>query len=206
MLSRLLYIFVCLLFTQSLHSQMIESNSRPYRFNIEQMLTLESSSIPIGFDIEPFRTKIVDQLEIEIALWYDQIGYKFADDANFEEKLRAEVEVIQPGIIHAVGIEAMSKSTPQLYFIPEELKFEIYFNGFEPFEIEVPMAQVEDFKENFSRIKFVDQQITYNELDHFVITEINVYDPVSDAIYAYQRYDSDVLQAPVFPVSLPTID
>jgi len=185
---------------------MIESSSRPYRYNIQKMLSIEGNSLSKSFDIEPFRTKIIDQLEMEIALWYEEIGHQYTNEPDFEERLMAELEAIQPRIIQEIGIQAMSKSIPQLFFIPEELKFEIHFSGFAPFEIEVPMAQVEAFKENFHRIKYADQQITYSQMDQFVITEINIYDPVAEAIYAYQHYNADMLKLAVFSISLPETD
>ncbi len=180
---------------------MIEAESRPYRFQIDKMINFESSSDQYAFKILPFKTRIVEKLEFEIESWYEEIGSQYRDEDNFEEKVREQIEILKPLVINSVGVEMMSKSTPELYFIAEELKFEIHFSGFEPFEVEVPISQIETFKEHFNRIKYDGQQITFNELEKFVVEEISIYDPVSDAIYAYQKPESQV-RTPDFEVSL----
>lgn len=168
------------------YAQQFEANSRPYRFYIDKILNFEGQSAPKAFTIKDNRKRIVAKLEEHIAKWYEVEGKKLNAKA-FERGILEELERIQPFVIQEIGIEMLDRCQPSYYFIPEELKFEIYFNGFESIEISVPIAEVEDFKQNFNRLTYSDHEITYNEFDRFVINNLHLTDPQNEVTYSYQN-------------------
>ena len=70
---------------------MIESTSRPYRFDIDKFLVLEAQSEAQAFHIMPFREMIVEQLEVQLMMWYNEIGHTYENEENFEEIVKKEI-------------------------------------------------------------------------------------------------------------------
>jgi hypothetical protein len=203
---RNLFIGVFLLTLRPCLAQMIEANSRPYRFNIDKVLAIESTSEKKAFEIQPYRTQIRNAMEKEIWSWLDQRNNKLSDTAALEKEFLHQLEVIQPEIINRVGISGMASTTPSIFFIPEKLAFEMHFQGFEPFLVEVPINEIEGFKKNYLKFTFKDQKITFNEADQFVVLELIVYDPTKRISYPYKSSLSDSITSPSFTISMPQLD
>ena len=182
---------------------MIEAESRPYRYDIDKMLSIEGKSNVKSSYLESYRIQIENRMKEEITVWNREKGEKYKLESDYDNKLVAELEKIQPNIIQEVGSQALNKSKANYLFIPEELMFEISFYQFHPFKIEVPIDEIEDFKSNFSKVEFRKEVLLFSESDQFVFNEVEVYNPVSGASYLYKSSDSENMPPPTFTISLP---
>ena len=183
--------------------QMIESTSRPYRFDIDKILEYEGVSSSKDFEIIPARVKIRSMIEVELSIWYKNEGFKYADQATYNERIIRKIEEFQPNIIHQVGVEEFNNCIPEYYFLQNTLQFEIHLNGFRPFNIAIPLAEVESFKLNFSKLEYSEQIIAFNEQDEFVITYLKIYNPDNGKKYVFYNTEDQTIKAPSFAISVP---
>lgn len=185
-------------------SQVIEAESRPYQFEIDKILKIEGNTPPAHFDIQPYRKKIRSELVKQMIIWHNESGKNIRDEISYEEELIRQLEVVQPSVIKRVGIIAMDRTKAELFLIEEDLRIEIRLEGFEAFRIDVPVNEIEDFKQHFTKLRFEEREITFNQEDNFVITSLKIEDPVSHRSYYYQS--DSLVPSPSFTISLLDFD
>jgi len=182
---------------------MIESTSRPYRFDIDKTLEYEGVSRIQAFEIVPARVKIRSEIELKLSEWYKNEGFKHADDDTYDERLTRKIEEFQPEIIREVGIESFENCIPECFFLQTTLQFEVRLKGFRPFNIAIPLTEVESFRLNFKKLEYSDHKIVFNEMDEFVITYLKIYNPGNGKKYIFYNSEDQTVRAPSFAISVP---
>ena len=185
---------------------MIESTSRPYRFDIDKTLEYEGVSSPKAFEILPVRVKIRSLIELQLSEWYKNEGYKYVDDATYDERIIRKIEEFQPMVIHEVGLTSFDNCIPECFFLQGTLQFEVRLNGFRPFNIAIPLAEVESFRLHFNKLEFSEQKIAFNEIDEFVITYLKIYNPNNGKKYVFYNSEDQTIKAPSFAISIPEME
>ena len=192
-----------MLLVDTVFCQMIESTSRPYRFDIDKMLEYEGVSPRIAMEILPARVKIRSRIEMELSEWYRNEGYKYANEATYDERIIRKIEELQPIIIHEIGLELFDNCIPECFFLQGTLQFEIHLNGFRPFNIAIPLAEVESFRLHFDKLQYSEQKIAFNEMDEFVITYLKIFNPDNGKKYVFYNTEDQTVKAPSFAISVP---
>ena len=199
-----------LLFCSFIHlnvfGQLIEAESRSYRFKIDMMMELESKSITKAFHILPYKVQISNILESELAGWYNENEISTSEKVIVDELVVGKVDEFLPKAIQEVGTQAMGKSVKRCFFIEKSLQFEIQILEFKSFKIGIPLAEVESFKNNFNSIEYSNQQIALNDNHEFVVTYLHIYNPTNRKKYIFYNTEDKSVQAPSFSISLPKTD
>ena len=199
-------IIICLALNISVFGQLLEAESRPYRFSIDMMLEIEAKTESQSFDILPYKVQISLILEEQLAKWFGNNPHGDIDVDNLDELVAFIVKKSSPEAIQIIGLKAFENTRTHSFFIEESLQFEIQLNEFKPFKISIPLAEVESFQNNFEKIQFSNQKFTMNENDQFVITYIHIYNPENEKKYIFYNTEDGTVQAPSFSVSLPKVD
>ncbi|MEQ9064748.1 MAG: hypothetical protein RIE58_11275 [Vicingaceae bacterium] len=185
---------------------MIESESRPYRIEIEKMMAYEDVSAPMPVEIMPSKVKIRNNLEKRLKIWFDQQGYALGSDLEFEHAVEHKIVELQPLVVQEVGLDLLNNSIPEWYFEQGRLRFRINFSGFRPFFIETPLSETEAFKANFDKISYSDVLVIFNDDDEFVINHIEVYEPSGGRTYTYERAPEEIIKQASFSISFSRAD
>jgi len=205
MLNKLWLLFLVFSFG-TLYSQMIESTSRTYHFDIDKTMEYEGISVSQAFEVVPARLKIRQLIEEELSTWYEKEGYKYEDESTYQERIIRKIEDIQPMIIHEVGVSSFDNCQPECFFKQGTLQFEIQLNGFRPFNIAIPLAEVESFRIHFSKLEYSAQKIAFNEIDQFVITYVKIFNPDNGKRYVFYNAEDETVKSPSFAISVPQMD
>ena len=201
------YIIVLFLaFGVQAKAQMIEAESRPYRFDIDKSLEYEDVSPPMAFNIIPTKVLIRDRIETEVSKWYGKEGYKYGDTEEFEILIKEKITEIQPAVFQEVGMNLFEHTRPEWFFLQGSLEFEIRMNGFKAFLIGIPLNEVESFKLHFDKLEFSKQKFTYSEEGQFVITYIQIFNPDNGRKYIFYNTAEESIVAPSFSISFSDLD
>ena len=95
---------------------------------------------------------------------------------------------------------------PECYFLQGTLQFEVQLDGFRPFKIAIPLADVESFQNHFKKLEYSDQKVAFNEIDQFVITYLKIFNPDNGKKYVFYNSEDETVKAPSFAISVPEID
>jgi hypothetical protein len=198
----LILIWICM-FAGTVCAQRLEAESIPYRFYIDEILEFEEVSEIMTVEIEPYRSQIRDRLEKEVHIWYDSEGKQLVDDPSYMERLISRIETVTPQIIHDVGLRTFEHCNLEMFFIESSLEFELAFTDFKPFRIGIPLSDVESFRNNSDRLQFENHRITFNDEDQFVISYVEITNPVNGRKYFFHNSNEEALKAPSFNIHLP---
>ncbi|MEQ8323295.1 MAG: hypothetical protein RH916_01315 [Vicingaceae bacterium] len=185
---------------------MIESESRPYRFEIEKLMAYEDVSVPILLEILPSKVKIRNNLENRLKNYFDTHGNTIESDLEFERAIEQKILEFKPLVVQEVGLDLLNNSIPEWYFEQGWLRFKIRVSGFRPFYIETPLNEIEAFKANFDKISFSNVQLFLNDDDEFVIDHIEVYEPSGRRTYTYERAPGEIIKEASFSISFTRAD
>lgn len=205
MLNRV-FILVFLSVQLTLSAQMIESESRPYSFDIDKILEYQGRSASSSYDIVHPRVKIRDVLQKELSSWFRNEGQNLEDDDRFQQQFNTKINDIQPLVIQEVGLSSFQSCTPVCFFNQSTLQFEVQLDGFRPFNIGIPLAEVESFRNHFDKLQFSDQKIAFNELDQFVITYVHIFNPDNGKKYIFYNSEDETIHAPTFSISFRDVN
>lgn len=164
-------------------TQIIEAESRPYRFDIDRYDQVEGKSERDSFEIESIFSSIKNKIKNELDDWIK--NYVSPDNARNEDIINAKYIEIRNNVVTEVGQNSFNSRTPNFLFHPEKHLFEIIINDFKPFFIEVASNEIEEFKVNFNEFQFSDQQFLYNDEKLFVLTVVTLQNPVTKKKHQY---------------------
>ena len=184
-------------------AQMLESESRPYRFSIDHSKEYSDESGRYSFKITPYRNYIRDRLEKEITKWFEEEGKQLYNDPTYDERLIQQIEKVKPIIIHDLGMDVIKNCKSTCYLISQTLEMEVQFTDFRPFRIGVPLVDMESFHNDFHKMIFENQRITFNDRDEFVFTYVEIYNPVNGKKYFFHNTADETINAPSFNIHIP---
>lgn len=176
-------LLILFFFSQTNFAQIIEAESRPYRYDIDRYDQVEGKSERYSFEIESIFGSIKNKIKKELDDWIQ--NHVSSDNTGSENIINAKYIEIRNNVVTEVGQSSFNSRTPNFLFHPEKLLFEIIINEFKPFFIEVASNEIEEFKVNFNKFQFSDQQFLYNDEKLLVLTRVTLQNPVTKKKYHY---------------------
>lgn len=166
-------------------TQIIEAESRPNRYDIDRYNQTEGKSKKYSFEMESIFKSIESKIDKEMKDWLQNQNNLSSTSIESVDLKNAKYLEIRHKVVQEVGQNSFNSRTPNFLFHPDKLLFEIILDDFKSFFIEVSSSEIEDFKINFNKLQYTNQQYLYNDEKKFVLTSVTLFNPGTNNTYHY---------------------
>lgn len=191
-----------LLWSTSVAGQKISDISARYKFNIDQYDHAHDVSEPMKIDMRPYSVKVKEAVETELTRKLNQENWH----PQNQEDLASVVDALKAEAIHEEAQQEFERTYSECFFIAEKLRFQVNFGGFKPFEISLPLTEVESFQNNFNQLDFNNYRFALNEHDMFVVTYVEIFNPDNGKKYFFHNTDDKSIKAPPINLSVQGLE
>lgn len=192
--------FLFLFAFNALSAQILEANSRPYRFDIDKYIYLEANSASYKFNV-------ITALELLDLKMNEKLRSLNLTRENAAKSLsKDELNSLKEEVVQEVGNICINTRIPKFYFLPEELAFRLKISDFQDIKLNIPIEEIESFKLNFDVFTYTDGKYLFTEDEVFVIQEMKIHDPKSNRTYLYSNANLDAFVGNTFDFNFSKTD